>query len=408
MTLLRGPADADNFRVKVGRYGDRWYTDPLPADDIAEPTDEVFPSVSTCKKASGSDWSFVALKRVASALENAPYSELAGMPYDHRYEALKTINKLGLESAGRRGTNVHLMAEAHLYGRLPSVGPADPGYEYEDSVDQFFTQYQPTLIAAEFVCIHRTLNGAGYGGTSDAIVEIDGKRYLVDWKSRGADSEHGAYPEEAAQIAAYARADYIIVEGPNGSERQRVPELDGGLIISIKPDGCRVYPVDLDQAFTHWTALHAWWVARQNERAAVGRQWAARKTAVPAKATLNPDPSQGGPVDAWDDIKASFDLLPAEAKKWRGTLVNAAQRHNVPFHVQEVRTERTWWLNRGVTALAHHSPDDDTLRALLALLLKDVAFDPSVEAGHLLGSLDHKQARLFSGHVERFVADPAA
>jgi hypothetical protein len=29
---LHGPADADAFRVKVGRYYDRHYFDPLPAD----------------------------------------------------------------------------------------------------------------------------------------------------------------------------------------------------------------------------------------------------------------------------------------------------------------------------------------------------------------------------------------
>jgi hypothetical protein len=39
MSILKGPADADHFRVKVGRYGDRWYTDPLPACGIAPASD---------------------------------------------------------------------------------------------------------------------------------------------------------------------------------------------------------------------------------------------------------------------------------------------------------------------------------------------------------------------------------
>jgi len=29
---MRGPAHAENYRIKVGRYKDRWYRDPLPAE----------------------------------------------------------------------------------------------------------------------------------------------------------------------------------------------------------------------------------------------------------------------------------------------------------------------------------------------------------------------------------------
>jgi hypothetical protein len=293
MPLLRGPTDPDHFRVAIGRYGDRWYHDPLPADANFPAIAEAWPSVSTCKKASGSDWSFVALKRVNLALQERP-DRFAGMDAPERYEALKAINKLGLSSSASRGTNVHTMAEARLYGRTPLIGNDSPGVEYRGAVDSFFDTYQPELVAAEFVCIHRDLNGFGYGGTCDAALRIDGKTYIVDWKSRGEDSEHGASPEEAAQVAAYARAQYVIADGNVGAERQAVPVFDGGLIVSIKPDGFRVYPVDLDAAFTHWTALHAWWVARRDERAAIGRTWAAKKIAAPAPpATVAPSP---GPV----------------------------------------------------------------------------------------------------------------
>jgi hypothetical protein len=32
-------------------------------------------------------------------------------------------------------------------------------------------------------------------------------------------------------------------------------------------------------AFAHWTAMHAWWIARRTERDAIGKPWAARKIA---------------------------------------------------------------------------------------------------------------------------------
>lgn len=312
---LRGPADADHFRVAVGRYNDRWYCDPLPGCDIAPAWEGTAPSVSTVKKASGSDWSFVALKRVADAIDTPQYARLDQQAHDHRYEALKAINKLGLSAAAQRGTNVHLMAEARLYGRPCPITDNMPGAEYRGAVDAFFDQYQPELVAAEFVCINRTLNGVGYGGTADALLRIDGKVYGTDWKSRGAESQHGAYPEEAAQEGAYfVGADYIIAEGANGPERRPMPVLAGGLIVSIKPDGARVYPVDLDAGFEHFASLHAWWVARRDERKAIGRQWTPRKTVT----------ADSSPLSAVTHDPAAPGLPPPVEQQEAGAVSSAA------------------------------------------------------------------------------------
>lgn len=287
MSVLLGPADADHYRVKVGRFGDRFYTDPLPACDLAGADDDTYPSISTVKKASGQDWSYVAMKRVAKALTAKPDRFVGMDTFTEVYDRIKSIDKVDKEAAFARGTAVHLYAEDRLRG------VAEPrrdiaGGDYFDAVDRFFDDYQPELVAAEVVAINRTLNGAGYGGTLDALVRItlegmiqmrDAERaFIIDWKSRGEGSDHGAYPEEAAQLGGYSFADYIIVEGPNGPERRQLPELAGGLIISIKSDGYRVYPIDLPAAQEHWSALHSWWVARRNERDAVGRPWAPHKS----------------------------------------------------------------------------------------------------------------------------------
>lgn len=287
-TVLRGPADADHYRVKVGRYGDRWYTDPLPACEVAPAVTEgsdTWPSVSAIKNASSNDWTFVGLKRVALALAEKPDC-LNSLEYDALYERLKAINKLGLKQAQDRGTNVHTYLECGLRGQpVKAWMDGEPGSEYLPAVRSFLSTHQPEMVAAEVVCINRGLHGIGYGGTSDGLIRIDGKTYWVDWKSRGADSDHSAYPEESAQLGGYASADYMLVEGPDGPERQRLPEVDGGLIVSIKPDGVRLYPIDLGKAAAHFKSLHAWWVAKLAAKAAIGKPLAPR--ALPSTQPLD-------------------------------------------------------------------------------------------------------------------------
>jgi hypothetical protein len=241
--VLRGPAHADNFRTKVGRFAERWYMDPLPGCDIAPATDAVWPAISTVKKAAGFDAAeFVALKAAAGAFHDNPGFYADGT-VDGIYEQLKVANKARRNEAFARGNGVHAACEAILYGHPVKLKEGDPGYNYLPAVQAFFNDYNPKLIAAEFVAIHRDLGGVGYGGTCDAGVTIDNVPTIIDWKSRGEDSNHGAYAEEAAQIAAYMHAQYYLVEGAAGAERREL-NWEQGLIVSIKPDSYEVYPID--------------------------------------------------------------------------------------------------------------------------------------------------------------------
>lgn len=396
MTILKGPTDAEHYRVQVGRYGERWYLDPLPASKRIEFSDATYPSISTVKKAAGQDWSFVSIKRIADA-EPERLAHIAAMAdAGERYDALTSINKRGLGRAAERGTMVHLYAESLLRGTTPPLMvEGSPGYDYLGAVDEFFATYNPKLVAAEYPVFHRTLNGVGYGGTPDGLVEIGGELYGIDWKTRTETSSHGAYAEEAAQIAAGAYAEYMIVEDADGhAVRQPIPQVTAGLVVSIKPDGCRVYPLDLAAGWNHWEAMHAWWCARRNERNAIGKPWAPGKRQSDAKPKkINPQPAvevalpdEGSTVDV-TDLRTRYQALPQADKDWIGGLWRAAQQAGVDFHLAGHFTARRAAILEGLVILAQaQMADDDVAHAVADHLLGE---------GKTVGHLDAVHAMLF-------------
>ena len=255
--MIRSPADPDAYRVKVGRYGDRHYHDPLPADTIWPQWEDTVPAVTTIKKASPKDWSWTSLERAANYTHTRG-NELAGLNPTEIHTRFLEINKAGLNRAANRGSAIHQMIEDIAFGR-PQMFLDDTAKLYEPAAAAFIEDHRPEWIASEFVCISRLHR---YGGTADAILQIGGATYLVDWKTRGP-GKHGAYPEEAWQIAAYAHADYLITEDNGIAVRRPIPKVDGGLIVSICPDGYRLYPVDFQPAFESFLALREWFDAKQ-------------------------------------------------------------------------------------------------------------------------------------------------
>jgi hypothetical protein len=331
---LKGPADADHYRVKRGNFKERWYTDPLPADKEWPATADDFAvvSFSIAKGASGKDWTYVGLGRVADALHGKPLPK----GRDAAYAALKNINDEALENAKKRGNGVHAHCDSKWTGYVDPMAETNKDAElYFDAVDSFFDTYRPELVASEYVAIHRTLNGVGYGCTGDLVAYIakppDAKppgNYVIDWKSRQPNGDHTIYPEEAAQVAAAAGADYWIVDGPT---RMRPLELAGGLIVSIKPDGFRVYPVDLAEAFEHWQAMHAWWVARRTEKQSIGRAWAPRKAEECPTPTSTPATS----ADTPESTTTAPNLSPSNEKlEWVRSRIRALS----PAARQEMKT----------------------------------------------------------------------
>lgn len=289
---LHGPADPDAFRVKVGRYYDRHYFDPLPADKTWAASKDVWPAVSTVKRADAKDWSYVSLGRAARYIVDRPH-ELDGLDVDAVTARLNEVNKAGLTSAGSRGTAIHQLAECIAKGSpLPML--IDSAKPYIPALEAFIADHSPTFLLTEGVVINRTLS---YGGTFDAILQIAGKNYLVDWKTRSKD--HGAYPEEGAQLAAYANAEYVIVEEHGVARRDTLPTLDGYLIISLHPSGYRLYPVNEVRAWRHFEGLLQWWTLKLDAHSIIDKPVLLSKPVGAVKTTRKLKVVPAAPPDDW-------------------------------------------------------------------------------------------------------------
>jgi hypothetical protein len=382
-------------------------------------------------------------KRIAGSDE---LPAIAQLKPEARLKRLKGLDELAGEQARNRGGDVHRMAEARLYGVELQLPDDAPGAAYQPIVAKMMAELAPEMVAAEFVAINRTLNLSGYGGTGDAVLKIDGGLWIVDWKSRGEDSDHAAYGGEGAQVAAYHGAEYWIVDdGQGGAKRIRPLELAGGLIVSIKPDSYEVFPVDLAKAFDHWAATHAWWIAQQSAGRSIGRKWAPGRTrgaggTTPAPLTqqlaaqrmavdkarplssvarppqhspepppVQPKATEIPPVADEDDwpadegdinvARARYEMgMTPPQREWTGARVKEAIAAGVDFRVSQKQTQRRadlyCALTEWVTGPHWDADDDATWRAVLHHATDDASvLWPLMSVGEILGRLDMTQAR---------------
>jgi len=114
------------------------------------------------------------------------------------------------ESAGGRGTKVH--AAIHDLIRGERIGYADKyddgsGTEKELTVEEWkaLVSFRNWVkdVKPKFIATEKTIVSTehGFAGTIDAVVEIDGQRFVVDWKT-----SKSVWTEYELQISAYRRA----------------------------------------------------------------------------------------------------------------------------------------------------------------------------------------------------------
>ena len=210
---LRGPADPEAFRIERRRQ--RWYYDPLPTCPVATSTTAEWPAISTVKRAwpstfrkrwdDGKVYDLDHLRIAKWADER--FAVLAELESDERIPMLATAAERDLNRAAERGTGVHSIIETLCAGHDVDPANVKPQHApYLDIARKLVADLRIDLRYAEVVGINRHM---GIGCTIDAIPAVlDGELVVIDWKTRGADSSHGAYEGEAAQLGVAATCDY--------------------------------------------------------------------------------------------------------------------------------------------------------------------------------------------------------
>lgn len=179
--------DKEKGILRVTTADERWYYRELPLRDPGSPAFEFVPSVTWICDHYPKGTEF--------------FKWLASKGWDEA-EAIKS-------SAGDRGTRVHKAIQDLIEGReilIDSKYPSsDDGAEKELTFDEYeavlsfalwYSENKPRIIAWEFV-----VWGDGYAGTVDLLCEIDGKIWLVDFKTSAY-----IWPSHELQVSSYKKA----------------------------------------------------------------------------------------------------------------------------------------------------------------------------------------------------------
>jgi hypothetical protein len=111
----------------------------------------------------------------------------------------------------------------------------------------FDKHYKPEYTASEFTVWS---NRYGYAGTADFSMRLGGTHVLVDAKTG-----KQPYPEVAMQLAAIAKADFVLAA--DGTE-SRLPAYDGYAVLHVRPRSATLHPVyRIEEAFQSFLGLKA-------------------------------------------------------------------------------------------------------------------------------------------------------
>jgi hypothetical protein len=203
--------------------GSRKYVHPV--------TGETVPSVTTCLKviAKPNVTNWAARKAAEYAISN--WESMEGLSAPEKVAAISSAHQEISGTARDTGNAVHEVAEK--WGRGEAHNPPKETSAYVNQLIGFLMDNDVRFIENECTLWSRAHS---YAGTADAIAEISGQVYLLDFKTG-----KRVYEEAALQLSALAAADFIIRED---GEEAEIPALEILAAVHIRPRSFKLISVN--------------------------------------------------------------------------------------------------------------------------------------------------------------------
>lgn len=160
---------------------------------------------------------------------------------------LRGAHKEKKDTAAARGTDVHALCEQLERGEITLN---DIPTEYVGYVDAYaaFRAENPSLM---FEYTEATVQGDGYAGTTDGIVTVNGKRYILDLKTN---DKAVVYSSVGMQLAAAANANNIIFAD---GKTVPMPKINGGIGVGLNSEGKhQVFMFDTSKEGFNYQGFH--------------------------------------------------------------------------------------------------------------------------------------------------------
>src|SRR5260370_25036887 len=167
------------------------------------------------------------------------WDTLGELKLSERLKSLENAHYADRDAAGKRGTEVHKLAEALNAGKKVAV-PDELAGHVEASV-KFLDEHDPQVVLTEASVVYlKPLNE--YAGTLDLVADFPalGQRLLCDVKT----ARSGVFPDNALQLAAYRYADSYL----DGTTLKPMPQVDGCAVIHVPADGYSLVPLEAGPA----------------------------------------------------------------------------------------------------------------------------------------------------------------
>lgn len=152
------------------------------------------------------------------------WDELAEVTPSERMKRISKAPNAARDAAAVKGTKVHALADRLANGETVAVPEELAGHV--DACVRFLDEWDVQPVITEAPVYNATYL---YAGTLDLVAEMDGKRWLLDFKT-----SKSIYGETAFQLAAYRYATHFLAAGAEVSPMVPVDECG---VVWIRSDG---------------------------------------------------------------------------------------------------------------------------------------------------------------------------